>query len=129
MRKINIAILVSSICITLFLVFTSIDKNIDGWTQRTIGFGLWTISPYIFLLVITTRPRWQTKELKILLTCTIIICIFGVGIFIDGFFIHLDAQNALLLIFIPFWQWLGGSLAYIGGYIIYGLLQMVRSSR
>jgi hypothetical protein len=90
-----------------------------GIVWRTIAvviIGLWAISPYLGMLGIS---RNQNKNLgqKILygVGFTLIVA-FGVIGLIDGFFIHSDAQNALLFVFLPLYQWLGIAIVAVISY-------------
>jgi hypothetical protein len=61
------------------------------------------------------------KDINLFVT-SIIVCGSGLLILVDAFFIHLDAQNALLFIFLPAYQ----SVASVAGGLI-GMILYVRS--
>jgi hypothetical protein len=82
-------------------------KHGIAWWLGFLAFAGWTISPYGFLIISSYLLVNNTKQSVVLLICSILIILFGMVIYYDGFFIHIDAQNALLFIFIPLYQWIG----------------------
>jgi len=93
---------------TIAIEVYTIDKAHSDWIKSSIGFGAWAIFPYLILsllLLISDKTRLQSI---VAFVGSLILVLFGVGALFDGFFVHLDAQNGLLFIFIPIWQLIGG---------------------
>ncbi len=71
----------------------------------SLVFGAWVVSPYWFLFNTSLKGEPNlVREIAVLLLSIGLAC-FGLSIYYDGFFVHLDAQNGLLFLFIPLWQW------------------------
>ncbi len=68
------------------------------------GFMFWTLSPYIGLMLLLKAARQQTAVIKISILAALIAG-FGLWVYIDAMFIHLDAQSALVFAIVPLWQW------------------------
>jgi hypothetical protein len=65
----------------------------------------WVTTPYLPLLVITRKPH-PVRALNLLrLIGAAIICLGGVGIYLDIFFWHPDPLSFLVFIAVPFYQW------------------------
>ncbi|MEE9523684.1 MAG: hypothetical protein V3V59_02920 [Thermodesulfovibrionales bacterium] len=85
----------------------------QGWEQGIVwwlgflAFGIWAISPYCFMTISHYLLINNNKQSIVFLVSSILIILFGMFIYYDGFFIHIDAQSALLFIFIPLYQWIG----------------------
>jgi biotin transporter BioY len=82
---------------------------IDAWQRGfdwiiLIVLGVWSISPYLLLIAYTLKMRSVSKSSIITLIGSLIIMLFGVAILADGLFIHRDALNGLLLLFMPPFQ-------------------------
>lgn len=112
-RRFLYLVLASAIAATLTIAW----HNGDG-SGELMAIGAWAASPYVGLAALVA---WATKDrlsLGIVTVGCLILVAFGLFAFIDGFYFHLDAQNGLLFLFVPFWQW-GGLIvmAAIGGLI------------
>ena len=68
-------------------------------------FIFWAFSPYMYLLIRSFRARWVNKQLITWFVVSMIVCAGGVSIFVDTVFIHIDAQGALVFLFLPIYQW------------------------
>lgn len=92
----------------------------SGFEIVVLGFWAWTIIPYL-ILVFTNKYFTKTIIGKVLVLSAVVVSVFG-GLYIyhQGFYVNLDAQNALLFIFIPVFQ---DVLAVIV-FIIAGVLQL-----
>ncbi len=82
------------------------EKGINWWAITCL-FGAWAISPYIGIVGFSRTWSEDHKERITRLLGFILVIAFGIIVLIDGFFIHSDAQNALLFIFLPLYQWIG----------------------
>ena len=82
------------------------EKGINWWAITCL-FGAWAISPYIGIVGFSRTWSEDHKERITRLLGFILVIAFGIIVLIDGFFIHSDAQNALLFVFLPIYQWIG----------------------
>lgn len=73
---------------------------------KLVGYCLWAISPYLILTVILHGFRKNRYSINTAVIGASIIVIASCLILVDAFFIHIDAQNALVLIFLPIYQFL-----------------------
>ena len=75
-----------------------------------VGFGLWVVSPFVFLLHATRRFAGnRTRDIGLLLV-SLATALFAAIVYYDAYFVSLDAQGALVFIFVPLWQWVGAAL-------------------
>ena len=66
----------------------------------------WCLLPYALLVHMTYR-QVEMGNLSILIIFGTVIIGWGIFKYIDGFFVHSDAQSGLLLFVIPFFQLIG----------------------
>ncbi len=84
-----------------------------GWEQNVRWWGgagllaAWAILPYLGIVGFSRTSNENKKQRRTRLIGFTLIVAFGIFILIDGFFIHSDAQNALLFVFLPIYQWAG----------------------
>ena len=82
-----------------------------AWSRSGLGFILaltaWCVSPYALLALVSGRMRASRAGAITVLVTTILVAGAAAVAYVDAFFIHLDAQGALILIFMPVWQWVG----------------------
>jgi hypothetical protein len=95
--------------LTLYLGFY---QNEERWSVLPLlaGFLIWGVLPYCVLLwgaAVLTHSR--VSAIVVLIT-TVIELIAGAVFYCDAFFIHPDAQSALVFIFIPFYQLLASTV-------------------
>ena len=76
-----------------------------------VGFGLWVVSPFVFLLHATRRFDGNRARDIGLLLVSLAMALFAAFVYYDAFFVSLDAQGALVFIFVPLWQWVGAALS------------------
>jgi hypothetical protein len=93
----------------------------EGWNQGFawwlgfFAFGAWAVSPYAAMAVMSlAMKRTLPQSLVFLLGC-LLVTGFGGVVLIDGFYIHHDAQNALLFVFLPIYQWIGVAATFVIG--------------
>ena len=82
------------------------------------GLMAWCISPYAVLAFAAGGMRASRRALVALLVATILVAGAAAAAYVDAFFIHLDAQGALILLFMPVWQW----VAVVIGLVVAPLL-------
>ncbi len=80
----------------------------------SLVFGAWVVSPYWFLFRTLSKGEPNLVRERAVLLLSIGLACFGLSIYYDGFFVHLDAQNGLLFLFIPLWQWVAVGLVLWG---------------
>jgi hypothetical protein len=95
--------LISTVAIEIF----TIDKSSPGLLWIIVLLGLWAIAPYVFLFFLASQPEFTGRQSIVVMIGSICLSIFGVGLLLDAFFIHLGAQSGLVFIFLPIWQWVG----------------------
>ena len=80
-----------------------------SWSGLAFVLGLmgWCVSPYVPLAFAAGGMRASRAGAIALLVTTLIVAGAAGIAYVDAFFIHLDAQGALILIFMPVWQWVG----------------------
>ncbi len=91
-------------------------KQGAGWWLSFLAFGAWAVAPYAALSWLSFRMRKTIGQTVVFLVAVLVIMSFGMVILYDGFFVHIDAQNALLFVVVPFYQWIGVALALGIGY-------------
>ena len=74
-----------------------------------VGFGLWVVSPFVFLLHATRRFEGNRTRDVVLLLVSLATALFAAFVYYDAFFVSMDAQSALVFIFVPLWQWVGAA--------------------
>jgi len=110
--KIVISILVVSIVFTLYIGIYMAQpwgdnyayQNVFGYIFLVI-FMLFAISPYLGLVLLIRIFRKYRAALIGFLIGVSLISLFGMYALIDTAFIHIDAQGALIFIFLPILQW------------------------
>ena len=82
-----------------------------SWSWSGLAFMVslmaWCVSPYVPLGFASRKPRASRKSAVALLVTAVVVAAFAAIVYVDAFFIHLDAQGALILLFMPVWQWVG----------------------
>ena len=80
-----------------------------SWSGLAFVAGLvaWCLSPYAVLAFAAGAMRASRRGLVALLVTTVLVAGAAAAAYVDAFFIHLDAQGALILLFMPVWQWAG----------------------
>ena len=83
-----------------------------------LGLMAWCVSPYIPLAFAAGGMRTSKVGAIALLVTTLVVAGAAAIAYVDTFFIHLDAQGALILIFMPVGQWVGA----LAGLVVASLL-------
>jgi hypothetical protein len=112
MSAIRAAAFASCIFGTLFTLGMMVYAG-SGWRQGAewwlsfMVFGLWSLVPYAGLVACgLLANRTKGQALTALIGSALVVCL-GVLLLVDGFFIHPDAQSALVFIVLPFYQLAG----------------------
>ncbi|MHC4960908.1 MAG: hypothetical protein ACYTGA_02125 [Planctomycetota bacterium] len=88
---------------TSFMLFDNVSTE-SGVDIIVLGFWTWAIIPYL-ILIFANKHFTKTKTAKTLTSSAVAITVAGaLFIYYDAFYVHLDAQNALLFIFLPVYQ-------------------------
>jgi hypothetical protein len=78
-----------------------------------LGLMAWCVSPYALLAFAAGAMRASRRGSIALLVTTILVAGAAAVAYVDAFFIHLDAQGALILVFMPVWQWVGAIVGVV----------------
>jgi hypothetical protein len=79
-----------------------VDRAASG-SPDALPFAAWALGPYAgYALLVFGAERPAAASLG-----AVAGTLFGTFAYYDGFFVHVGAQNALLFLFIPLWQWVG----------------------
>lgn len=103
------------------MLYTGKPYSSDWW-RGVIGYFGWAFLPYVILLIFNFIKNGNLKKDIAIFVTSIIVSGSAMFFLIDGFFIHIDAQNALLFVFLPGYQ----SIVSVAGGLI-GLVLYVRS--
>ncbi|MGE0373477.1 MAG: hypothetical protein AB7Q01_16580, partial [Gammaproteobacteria bacterium] len=71
----------------------------------------WALSPYAWFYF---SSYWQKRHPRLIrwrLALALMLGVGGLCLYVDAVFIHLDAQGALVFLFIPLYQWVGIGLS------------------
>ncbi len=111
-HKIGFVIAISAAAFTICMMIYAAQPWGDNYAYKTfsdyltlVGFALWAISPYLILTIILQGFRKNKYSTNTAIIGALIIAITSCALLIDAFFIHIDAQNALVFIFLPIYQW------------------------
>lgn len=104
-----VAIATGAVLVLAILFTIALSLHVGDWTDTRLGNLLltgWAVSPYVaFLVLYLTVCADGGPAAWVGAVGSWLAVAFGVAAFVDGFFIHLDAQNGLLFIFVPLYQW------------------------
>ena len=103
-------VLVSAAACCLGLMSYAADLTSGRNFLWAVGFGLWVVSPFVFLLHATRRFQGNRTRDVALLLVSLATALFAAFVYYDAFFVSMDAQSALVFIFVPLWQWVGAGL-------------------
>ena len=88
-----------------------------SWSWSGLAFMVslmaWCVSPYVPLGFASRKPRASRKSAVALLVTVVAVAAFAAIVYVVAFFIHLDAQGALILVFMPVWQWVGAVVGVV----------------
>jgi hypothetical protein len=86
-----------------------------SWSRLAFIAGLmaWCVSPYALLAFAAGAMRVSRRGAIALLVTTVLVAGAAAVAYVDAFFIHLDAQGALILVFMPVWQWVGAIVGVV----------------
>lgn len=108
--RITRIVLIAAAAACLGLLTWAADLGSTSRFLTALAFGLWVVSPFIFLLHASLRRRdnriWQYG----LLVTSLLTAGFACIVYYAAYFISPDAQSALVFAFVPLWQWLGQGL-------------------
>jgi hypothetical protein len=108
--------------VALLVHAASSEARYASWWIAAAPWMAWIISPYMPLYVFGLRHVNPVRS-TILYVLTVVVIGFAAQVYINGFFIHLHAQSALLFIFVPLYQW----FAILVGGIVYLIIRVIRS--
>ncbi len=111
-HKIGHMITIGGAAFTICMMIYAAQPWGDNYAYKTfsgyltlVGYASWAISPYLILTIILRAFRKNKYSTNTAIIGALIIAITSCALLIDAFFIHIDAQNALVFIFLPIYQW------------------------
>lgn len=119
MRILGWLALAAGAAVTSVILHGATGGDPDG-----LRFILWALSPHVAFALLQGRMSrpWASAVASL---GALAASAFGAVAFYDGFYVHLDALNGLLFIFVPLWQWFGFGLVAV----LAGALERPRGSR
>ena len=84
-----------------------------GWWLTASGFAMIAISPYAGLAWMGRKLCRTVRQSLVVLVGTLLVCLFGVGLLIHGFFFNESSMSGLLFVVLPMYQW--PAVAVTGG--------------
>ena len=104
-RALAIGALILGVLATL-----AISRQACGGRDWPSCWDLWAVGPYVAHLALCAAVRRRAGAAWVAAVGALVTVAFGVGVLVDGFFVHLGAQSAILFVFVPLWQWAGFGL-------------------
>lgn len=111
MRPLTLGVLAAAAVATAGVVVSQADRSNVALIVLTTAFVVWAASPYALLWAAAVRWTPGTGPAALVLGASVAVSAFGLWIYYQGFYVSPDPQSGLLVLFIPFWQWLGAGLA------------------
>ena len=111
----------------LFAIILSliIAGEASNWNNIFNGWNLWIIFPYIFFLIISLTAKYQAPSINLFLASCITalsLLLLTLFIYIDALFIHISSTSSLVLIFVPFYLFVGGPIIFFITYKVISLI-------
>jgi len=100
-KPLILLIIITTAIVTMAIGFKTASSPLS---IAVLGFIGWAVSPYIYLAAMLKLVS-KKSSINAVLIITILVGGFGLGMFIDAMFIHIDAQGALVFVVAPLWQW------------------------
>jgi hypothetical protein len=98
-------------------------QSLSGYAWL-LGFAVWAILPYVMVIFLVKRAFQSQAHKLIVMVGALIISVGGVALYVDAAFLHRDPQGALVVMAVPFYQWI--ILGFLAG--IHVLLSKKQSS-
>ena len=112
-HKIGHMISISAAAFTICMMIYAAQPWGDNYAYKNFsdyltlfGYALWAISPYLILTIIFQSFHKNQYSINVAFFGALIIVLTSCALLIDAFFVHIDAQNALVFLFLPICQWL-----------------------
>jgi hypothetical protein len=83
-----------------------------------IGLLAWCVSPYALIAFVARTPRASASSAIALLATALAVAGFAAVVYVDAFFIHLDAQGGLVFLFVPVVQWMGTAVGIVATHLL-----------
>lgn len=81
------------------------QQGLLWWVGNFAGVWGWLIAPYAAMVVLLSKRTSTLRQATVHFFCAAGIVIFGILIFLDGFFVHSDQRNWVLYLLVPIYQW------------------------
>jgi len=82
-------------------------------TIKVDGFSLWIAAPFV-LMGIAIFTGNSVRSLRLLLVLSILMALSSMYFYYDALFLHVDAQGALIFLFLPLCQLIAAAIALLG---------------
>lgn len=86
----------------VMLSVADLDDPIAG--VLALGFAAWVAAPYLLLFHASLRSRVDRLAAWLLLLAAVALAAFGITIYYDAMYVHLDPQSGIVFFVIPLWQ-------------------------
>ena len=111
---------------SIILVYATQPWSPDFTFDRILsGYTIWILSPFFLMGIPALILNFSKSSSKAYFIGSLIVTLIVLVSYIDAFFIHLDAQGALIFIFMPGYQIIG----YIIVLIITFVIQFVKGKK
>jgi hypothetical protein len=106
----TVATAAAGLVVTLWIMFGQaggVGTPRAGAVASLALFALWAVVPYLALLLIGYVSRTKAAPAVITLVGALAVTGCGLWAYYEGFYVNLDAQSALLFVFVPVIQLVG----------------------
>lgn len=113
-----------AVCIVSAVATVGFMAWVADWSSQPsilafmVGLIAWCVSPYVVVALAARAPRASLSAALALLATTIAVAGFAAVVYVDAFFIHLDAQGGLVFLFVPIVQWLGAAVGIVATHLL-----------
>lgn len=97
---------------------------VADWTTKAsvlafmIGLIAWCVLPYAGVALAGRKAGGSISGTLAVLATAIVVPGFAAVVYIDAFFIHLDAQGGLVFLFVPFVQWAALAVGAVAAHLL-----------
>jgi hypothetical protein len=92
---------------TIAMLFYAGNPQEPGWYLPASAFACWAVSPYLGLAALALLGKKNTEFAAVIACASTFLGTFAAWAIGDAYFVHIDAQGALVFIFAPLYQWAG----------------------
>jgi hypothetical protein len=103
----SLVVCAASSVATVALIIYEGSPHEPGWFLSGVAFAVWGISPYLGLAALVLLTKVKTSAAGVTAVAITVSVVFAAWTMIDAFFVNVHSTSALVLIFVPLWQWAG----------------------